>query len=71
MPFEYVPAGLGTTTNQSDSLQDRNAFLIGGAVVLGLAYWWWKSQRSQDFLIENEGYYNLPEPTTPRRPSGL
>lgn len=68
MLMGYVPAGLGTTAHRSDPAQDRNMLLIFGALALGLA-WWWSKQPSA--LIENEGYYNLPEPTTPRRPSGL
>lgn len=70
MPFEYVPAGFGTATQTSESRHDRAALLVAGVIALGIGYWWWK-HRTSAFFVENEGYYNLPEPETPRRPSGL
>lgn len=70
MLFGYVPAGLGTTTHQPNPFQDRNTLLIVGALALGVVWWWWQ-KRASDPLTENEGYYDLPEPMSPDRPSGL
>jgi len=53
-------------------VRHRNMLLLGGAVAVGAgAWWWWKKRSSKQVLTQNDGYYNLPEPKTPRRPSGL
>jgi hypothetical protein len=56
-------------------VRHRNVLLFGGAVALGAGFWWWKSQKMAQPLYppftKNDGYYNLPEPKTPRRPSGF
>lgn len=87
MSYEYVPAGLGTQADidqeagiaaQTSAVTDGSQpfyvqhqstlLLLGAAAVLG--WYWWKKQEEKS-LTENEGYYNLPEPVTPSRPSGL
>jgi chromosome segregation ATPase len=53
-------------------VRHRNILLLGGAAAVGAGLWWWMRQRSaQPALTANEGYYNLPEPKSPRHPSGL
>ena len=56
-------------------VRHRNVLWLGGAVAVGIGYWWWKKNKAevpkQNGFRRNEGYYNLPEPKTSRRPSGL
>jgi DNA repair exonuclease SbcCD ATPase subunit len=53
-------------------VRHRNILLLGGAAAIGAGYLWWKKQQSvQPAITANEGCYNLPEPKTPRHPSGL
>jgi DNA repair exonuclease SbcCD ATPase subunit len=52
-------------------VRHRNVLLLGGAAAIGVGYWLWKRHKARAPMAANDGYYNLPEPTTPRRPSGL
>jgi len=41
---------------------------IGVLVLAGVGYWWWSKNKAEVGMTEN---YELPEPTDPRRPSGI
>ena len=52
-------------------VRHRNGLLVGGAVAIVVGIWWWRKRDAEQTLMRNDGYYNLPEPKIPRRPSGL
>jgi|GEM_PF-3015681 len=66
-------SGLGDNDNDAETaalVSGRDALLFGGGVATGLLLWLCFGSRGGK-VSRNDGYYNLPEPTTPRRPSGF